>query len=165
MFEDLVKALMPKVEELKAKDKNFAREFEARKDEMTDFAKLFYDYCRSKGSGHCAVFGSDDELFGQLVHFFHEPKGSVKSLDLNIAVVKTSGGGTAKSTKASVNAPKPAPSKPVASPAPSKPVAPPAPKVSAPSAPKPSAPVPPRPTDNGGDRIMTSSELLASLFG
>lgn len=116
----MAEALKPYVDALCAKDAQFAKEYNQRKDELKDFAKLFYEQCKKKASGSCGVFGSDEELQGQLIHFFHEPKGTVTELDLNVTVTKSE-------TKATAPKAPTAPSAPTAPTAPSAPTAPTAP--------------------------------------
>lgn len=136
----IVQQLQVHVERLKAKDKNFAREYEARKGELRDFADLFYKQCKSGGTK--AVFGLDDELEGALIHFFHEPKGSVKEFDLRINAFKPESDKPEKKPTPSA-ASKPASSKPAKAAPKPKPAAP---TAAPPSAPVASAPAPPVPS-------------------
>lgn len=147
----VMQQLMPVVDGLKAKDKSFAKEFEARKSELRDFADLFYKHC-SKGGVLAACCISDD-VEGQLVHFFHEPKGTVKSLDIDVkqfkngstpATSKTTSktSGTKTTTTVKTASSKPTASVKTPAPAPVAPAPPVAPKAPAPAPPKASAPAP-----------------------
>ena len=147
----VMQQLIPVVDGLKAKDKNFASEYEARKSELRDFADLFYKHC-SKG-GVRAAYCPDKNLEGQLVHFFHEPKGTVKTLDLDVKTFKNEStpatskttsktSGTKTTTTSKTASSKPTTSVKTPAPAPVAPAPPVAPTAPAPAPPKASAPAP-----------------------
>lgn len=71
-----------------ANDSALAKDMSRTDKSIEEFTKLFYDAVRkvaNGASGNIEVFGSDDELIGAAVHYFHED--DVKELKLESLVV------------------------------------------------------------------------------
>lgn len=83
----MVEVLMKYVNKLKETDKEFAKDFEPRKKELAEFAVLFWNECK-KCKGGDAGWAWDENVQNALVHYFSEPKGSVKTLDIGAVAVK-----------------------------------------------------------------------------
>lgn len=111
-------AVRPLLDARAKTDKDFAADYKRKDKSVEDFCKLFYDACSKNRNGSHAVFGSDDALIAQAVHYFHEGKVTADDIDLGeISIVKsetktkTKSGTPAKSASAKKKTPTPTPVK------------------------------------------------------
>lgn len=95
---EMAKAIKPMLDERAKIDADFAKDYERKDKSIEEFAQLFYDVCSKGRNGGHAIFGSDDVLVAQAVHYYHEDKVTADDISIgDVAIIKSE---TPKKTEA-----------------------------------------------------------------